>query len=64
MINALNPDRMTTDERLDEVAEILAIGIIRLQSRKLSSDQGDSSLDFSAPQSVHVCDEKPCGETK
>lgn len=54
---------MTTDERLDEVAEIMSIGIIRLQSRQVSSDQGDSSLDFTAPQSVHVCDEKPSGET-
>ena len=30
MVNALDPDRMTADERLDEVADILAAGIRRL----------------------------------
>ena len=54
--NALDPDHMTVDERLDEVADILAIGLIRLRARKsrqLSSDRGDSCLDFPAPRSRH-----------
>ena len=47
---------MTADERLDELASILAAGLIRLrarQSRQLSADRGDSWLDFSQPQSGH-----------
>jgi hypothetical protein len=47
--NALHPSRMTTAERLGELASILASGLIRLQARKsrqLSSDQGDSCLDL------------------
>ena len=46
--NALKPDRMTAEERLDEVAEILAAGLMRLMSRQsspLSADLGESSLD-------------------
>ena len=57
MHNALHPDHMTAAERLDEVAEILAAGIIRLKARKssgISVDRGDSCLDFTAPQRGHV----------
>ncbi|WP_096701358.1 hypothetical protein [Magnetospirillum sp. 15-1] len=57
MHNALSPDRMTAAERLDEVANILATGLIRLKARKssrLSADARDSSLDFMAGQSGHV----------
>ncbi|TAN56805.1 MAG: hypothetical protein EPN20_18170 [Magnetospirillum sp.] len=57
MYNALSPDRMTAAERLDEVAEILAAGLIRLKARKssrLSADPGDSCLDYTARQSGHV----------
>ena len=53
---ALHPDRMTASERLNEVAEILAAGAVRLIARKSSrifADCGDSSLDFTASQSVH-----------
>ena len=56
MPNALDPNRMTTAERLEEVASILATGLIRLRSRKsrqLSTDQGDSCLDFPPPKSGH-----------
>ncbi len=56
MINALDPARMTAAERLDEVAAILAAGLIRRRarkSRKLSADRRDSCLDFSAHQSGH-----------
>jgi len=56
MENTLDPARMTAAERLDEVAAILATGLIRLrarQSRQLSADQGESCLDFSVRQSGH-----------
>ena len=57
--NALDPDRMSTAERLDEVAAILAAGLVRLRSRRFSGKRHDSnalregSLDSPAPQSVH-----------
>jgi hypothetical protein len=47
---------MSADERLDEVAEILAAGLSRLvarQSSRLSADVGESSLDCPADQSGH-----------
>ncbi len=56
MHNALDPDRMTADERLREVGEILAVGLIRLRARRRGlrvADAGDVSLDFTARQSVH-----------
>ena len=34
-MNALHPDRMTDDERLDEVARILAAGLLRHRSRAI-----------------------------
>jgi hypothetical protein len=50
-------NRMTAAERLDEIADILAVGLIRLSARKssgLSAHHGESSLDFSPNQSGHV----------
>ncbi len=67
MINALNPDRMTAPERLDEVAEILAAGVMRLRKRNLdsnSNDLRDISLDFNANQSVHGQTLNDHGESK
>jgi hypothetical protein len=55
--NPLPPDRMTADERLDEVATILAAGLMRLtasKSSRLSAASGESSLDFPTDQSVHA----------
>jgi hypothetical protein len=58
--NPLSPDQMTDAERLDEAAEILARGILRLRARKraaptvLSADCGDRCLDFSADQCGYV----------
>jgi hypothetical protein len=46
----------TASERLDEIAEILAAGLMRLQARKSSlksADFGDSSLHFSPDRSGH-----------
>ncbi len=43
-------------ERLDEIAEILSLGLMRLQARKSSGKSpyfGESSLDFSACESGH-----------
>ena len=44
------PERMTTSERIDELALILSAGLRRIlpeQSSNLSSDTRDSSVDFS-----------------
>lgn len=57
MSNALSPDRMSTPERLDEVADLLAAGLIRLRERKSrakSGDLGESRLDFAFPQRRHA----------
>ena len=59
--NALSPDRMTAAERLDEVAEILATGAMRLMARKpsrISADRGDRSVDFTAERSVYGVENK------
>ena len=56
MINALSPDRMSTAERLDELASILAAGLLRLRARKssqLSADRGESCLHFPPDQCRH-----------
>src|SRR3954469_23383224 len=55
--NPLHPDRMAAAERLDEVAAILAAGLVRLlapKSSELSADPGESSLHFSPDQSGHA----------
>lgn len=56
-MSPLSPDRMTPAERLDEVAEILALGLMRLKANKssgLSSPPGERSLDCPAHQSSHA----------
>ena len=55
--NPLPPDLMTADERLSEVAQILAAGLVRLRRAQYPSDHGrleKNSLDFSADRSVHA----------
>ena len=57
MSNALRPDLMTAAERLDEVADMLAAGLMRLlerQSSPLSAYHGESSLDCPSRQSGHA----------
>ncbi|MBT4894391.1 MAG: hypothetical protein HON60_15690 [Gammaproteobacteria bacterium] len=57
MTNALKPEHMTPDERLNELAALLAVGLIRLQSRQsslLSAVPRDSYLDLIPTQSGHV----------
>ena len=56
-MNALDPDHMTAAERLDELADLLAAGLIRLQQRKssqLSADRGESSLALPGHRSGHA----------
>ena len=54
MDNALDPNLMTAAERLAEIGEILAAGLIRLRAKRLESDDHrDLSLDFPAHQSPH-----------
>lgn len=53
----LDPNQMSAEERLSEIAEILAQGLIRLrarQSSQVSSNHGESSLACSANQSGHA----------
>ena len=48
--------RVTPEERLKELAEILAAGLMRVAARKSSevcADSGESSLHFSPTQSGH-----------
>lgn len=56
MPNALDPNLMTANERLEEIAAILAAGILRLKARESARSAGDPrdlSLDFTARPSRH-----------
>lgn len=56
-MNALSPDLLTAEERIAEIGQILAAGLMRLQARQssqLSADRGDSSVDFLPDQSGHA----------
>ena len=56
MPNALDPNLMTANERLEEIAAILAAGILRLKARESARSAGDPrdlSLDFPARPSRH-----------
>jgi hypothetical protein len=64
--NTLDANRMTPAGRLDEVADILASGLIRLRtpkSSRLSADRGDSCLDFAEHRSGHKPVETQTGGT-
>ena len=58
----LHPDRMTPSERLDEVARLLALGILRLRSRRAKEKAHDPNqlrefgLDFAVEESVSDTD--------
>jgi hypothetical protein len=57
MSNPLAPDLMTVEQRLDEVAQILAAGLLRLrrsESASCTRDLEKDSLDFSPDRSVHA----------
>jgi hypothetical protein len=56
-MNALDPALTDAQYRLAEIGEILARGLVRLrarQSRPLSEDGEESSVDFSVDQRGHV----------
>ena len=54
MDNALDPNLMTAAERLAEIGEILAAGILRLRAKnQKAEDLRDISLDFPAHRSRH-----------
>jgi hypothetical protein len=56
-MNAIPPNMLSAAERLDELGEILAVGLIRLHARKsspFSAHRGESSLDCPAHQSGHA----------
>ena len=60
MDNALDPNRMTAAERLTEIGEILATGIVRLRAKNPQTrDRGETSLDFPAHRRVHGRNRKP-----
>lgn len=55
--NAIDPQRMTPEERVAEIGRILGLGLVRLstvKSTSLSDDCGDSCLDFPAHQRRHA----------
>ena len=64
MANPLHPDLMTPAERLDEIAEILAAGVLRVRAR-FGAPQGSTReqvrVDFSADRSGHV---RPSGQRR
>ncbi len=63
--NALNPSHMEPDERLSELAEILAAGFLRLralESSRNSRDLREFPLDFAARPSVHGRPKRPVGD--
>ena len=54
MPNALDPNLMSAAERLTEIGEILAAGILRLRAKtQKAEDRRDIPLDFPAHQSRH-----------
>jgi hypothetical protein len=56
-MRGLSPTTMPAAERLDEIADILAGGLMRVRARQStaqSSDFRDSSLDCPADQSGHA----------
>jgi hypothetical protein len=55
-MNPLHPNRMTAQERIGEVTEMLSLGLMRLraaQSTELSPRSADSLLDSSV--SLRMC---------
>jgi hypothetical protein len=59
-MSGLHPDLMTADERLDEVARLLALGYLRMRARRQAEKANDPNqlrqfgLDFRVDGSV--CD--------
>jgi hypothetical protein len=56
MTNRIRAEHLSTGERLDEIAEIFALGLIRIRQRQssaLSAHHGECSLDCAGHQSGH-----------
>ena len=56
-MSPLHPNHMTLEERLAELGQILARGLVRLHARKsspLSADDGDSFVDLPPHRSGHA----------
>lgn len=55
-LNAIDPARMTIDQRRSEVASILALGVIRLRTQiaKKTEERAQTDLGFCPPKSVHT----------
>jgi hypothetical protein len=63
-MNAIRPDLMSPAERLTEIVEILAAGVVRLRTRQSSPllpPPGESSLDCAGDQSGHANSETEKG---
>ena len=55
--NPIHPDQLSAKERIAEIGELLARGLVRLHARQSSykfSPDGDSSLDFTPDQRGHA----------
>ena len=66
-LNPLNAGRMSPAERLAELGRILAAGLIRLKTNKsseLSSDRGESHVDYAAQKSGHTTRNSQGGMTR
>lgn len=56
-MGTLNPNLMSGKQRIDEIASILAVGILRLRN----CQKVNNSLDFRVVRSVHANDEEQRG---
>jgi hypothetical protein len=50
MQNALDPNRMTATERIAEIGEILAAGLLRLRAREADAGRGTKMIDAPQPR--------------
>ena len=53
--NPLAPDRMRADERLSEVAELLAAGLLRLRARQAGNAESRAQAGLYSPADQSVC---------
>lgn len=55
-LNIISPDNMSEDERLAEIAHLIASGLMRLRAcqAKLKSKSPQPGLAISTPKSVHT----------
>ncbi|MEG3639319.1 hypothetical protein [Magnetococcus sp. PR-3] len=65
MKTGYDPDLMSAEERLEEVASIIATGIVRLFNKRAKQSENSEiiCLDKSAEQSVHVMEKTDHGRS-